>query len=143
MRVSEIMTRDVVAVPVDATLVEAAELMRDHNIGFLPVIASDVLVGVITDRDLVVRAICENMNPALTLVRSVMSTRPVWCYEEDVLTDAADILANNHLHRLIVVDSDRRLCGLLSIDDLAPKMSSNRLLSDLVRHISAASNQGA
>src|SRR6516164_4245256 len=138
MRVSAIMTRDVVAVPVDATLVEAAELMRDHNIGFLPVIASDVLVGVITDRDLVVRALCENMNPALTPVRSVMSTDPVWCYEEDVLTDAADILADNHVHRLIVVDSDRKLCGLLSLDDLAANMSSNRLLSDLVRQISAA-----
>jgi CBS domain-containing protein len=137
MRVSEIMTRDVVAVPVDATLVEAAELMRDHDIGFLPVIASDVLVGVITDRDLVIRAMCENMHPALTLVRSIMSTKPVWCYEEDVLTDAADILANNHVHRLIVVDSDRKLCGLLSIDDLAANMSSNRLLSNLVREISA------
>ena len=137
MRVSEIMSRDVVAVPVDATLVEAAELMRDHNIGFLPVIASDVLVGVITDRDLVVRGLCENMNPALTPVRSVMSTKPVWCYQEDVLTAAADILASSHIHRLIVVDSDRKLCGLLSIDDLAAHMSSNRLLSDLVRHVSA------
>jgi CBS domain-containing protein len=132
------MTRDVVAVPVDATLVEAAELMRDHDIGVLPVIASDVLVGVITDRDLVIRAMCENMHPALTLVRSIMSTKPVWCYEEDVLTDAADILANNHVHRLIVVDSDRKLSGLLSIDDLAANMSSNRLLSNLVREISAA-----
>jgi CBS domain-containing protein len=130
------MTRDVVAVPVDATLVEAAELMRDHNIGFLPVIASDVLVGVVTDRDLVIRGFCENMNPALTPVRSVMSTKPVWCYAEDVLTDAADILANSHVHRLIVVDSDRKLCGLLSLDDLATNMSSNRLLSDLVRQVS-------
>jgi CBS domain-containing protein len=132
------MTREVVAVPVDATLVEAAELMRDHNIGFLPVIASDVLVGVITDRDLVVRGLCESRQPALTPVRSVMSTKPVWCYEQDVLTDAADILANYHVRRLIVVDSNRKLCGLLSIDDLAANMSSNSLLSDLVRNISAA-----
>lgn len=138
MRVAEVMTRDVIAVPVDATLVDAAEMMRDHNIGFLPVIASDVVVGVITDRDLVVRAICENMNPAMTPVRSVMSPRPVWCYEYDVLTDAADILANNHLHRLIVVDSNKRLSGLLSIDDLAANMSSDRLLGDLLRHVAAA-----
>jgi CBS domain-containing protein len=137
MRVAEIMTRDVVAVPVDATLVEAAELMRDHGIGFLPVIASDVVVGVVTDRDLVVRAICDNLNPAMTPVRSVMSTKPVWCYEEDVLTDAADILANNHLHRLIVVDSSRKLSGMLSIDDLAANMSSERLLGELLRQVSA------
>jgi CBS domain-containing protein len=138
MRVSEIMTRDVVAIPVDATLVEAAELMRNHNIGFLPVIASGILVGVVTDRDLVIRAICENMPPALTLVRAIMSTKPVWCYEQDVLTNAADILANSHVHRLIVVDTNRKLSGLLSIDDLAANMSSNTLLSDLVRNISAA-----
>jgi len=137
MRVSEIMTRDVVAVPVDATLFEAAELMRDHNIGFLPVIASDVVVGVITDRDLVIRGLAEGFNPALTLVRSVMSAKPVWCYEYDVLTDAADTLANNHLHRLIVVDSSKKLCGLLSVDDLAANMSSDRLLGDLLRHITA------
>lgn len=138
MRVSEIMARDVVAVPVDATLMEAAELMRDHDIGFLPVIASDVVVGVITDRDLVIRGLAEHFNPALTLVRTVMSTNPVWCYEYDVLTDAADILANNHTHRLIVVDSDKKLCGMLSVDDLAAKMSSDRLLGDLVRHITAS-----
>src|SRR6516165_170212 len=135
MRVSEIMTRDVVAVPVDATLVEAAQLMRDHGIGFLPVVASDVVVGVITDRDLVVRGLAENLNAALTPVRAVMSTKPIWCYEYDVLTDAADILANKHLHRLIVVDSDKKLSGLLSIDDLAVNMSSDRLLSDTVRQI--------
>lgn len=138
MRVSEIMTRDVVAVPVDATLVEAAELMRDHDIGFLPVIASDVVVGVITDRDLVIRGVGQGMHPGLTFVRSVMSSKPVWCYEYDVLTDAADILANNHLHRLIVVDSNKKLCGMLSIDDLAAKMSSDRLLGDLLRHVAAA-----
>jgi CBS domain-containing protein len=137
MRVSEVMTRDVVAVPADATLVEAAELMRDHDIGFLPVIAADLVVGVITDRDLVVRGVGENMNPALTQVRSVMSTKPIWCYE-DVLTGAADILANCHLHRLIVVDSSRKLSGLLSIDDLAATMSSDRLLGDVLRHITGA-----
>lgn len=137
MRVSEIMTRDVVAAPVDATLVEAAQLMRDHDIGFLPVIASNVVVGVITDRDLVVRGLSENLNAALTPVRSVMSPKPIWCYEYDVLTDAADILANNHLHRLIVVDSNKKLSGMLSIDDLAVNMSSDRLLGDTVRQITA------
>jgi CBS domain-containing protein len=138
MRVDEVMTREVVAVPVDATLAEAAELMKNHDIGFLPVVAGGILVGVLTDRDIVIRGMCEWANPHLTPVRSVMSTSPVWCYEYDVLTDAADILADNHVRRLIVVDSDNRLVGLLSIDDLAAKMSSDRLLGDLFRHVSAA-----
>jgi CBS domain-containing protein len=138
MRVDEAMTRDVVTVPVDATIAEAAELMKNHDIGFLPVVADDILVGVVTDRDLVIRGMCERANPYLTPVRAVMSTAPVWCYGHDVLTDAADIFADNRVHRLVVVDTDNRLVGLLSIDDVAAKMSSDRLLGDLVRHVSVA-----
>ena len=138
MRVDEVMTRDVVTVPIEATIAEAAELMKNHGIGFLPVVADDILIGVVTDRDLVVRGMYERANPYLTPVRSVMSTIPLWCYAHDVLTDAADILAENRIHRLVVVDADKRLVGLLSIDDLAAKMSSDRLLGDLVRHVSVS-----
>jgi len=138
MRVAEVMSQNVVVIPADATLVEAAELMRRHNIGFLPVTSSDTLVGVVTDRDIVVRGIGKGMNPHLTLVRTIMSTKPICCYEHDVLTDAADILSDNHLHRLIVVDSNNKATGLLSIDDLAEYMSSDRLLGTLVRNIGTA-----
>ncbi len=69
MRVAEIMARDVITIPADATLVEAAELLSKHNIGFLPVITADVLVGVVTDRDIVVRGLGEGRNPCTTLVR--------------------------------------------------------------------------
>jgi CBS domain-containing protein len=137
MRVSEVMSKAVVTVPVDATLVEAAELMKAYDIGFLPVIASNLVVGVLTDRDLVVRGMCERANPYLTPVRSVMSPEVIWCEEDDVLTDAADILAENQVHRLVVLDRHRKLAGLLSLDDLAAKMSSDRLLGDTVRHVSA------
>ena len=137
MRVSDAMSREVVTVPVDATLVEAAELMKAYSIGFLPVIAANLVVGVLTDRDLVVRGMCERANPYLTLVRSVMSPEVIWCEEDDVLTDAADILAENQVHRLVVLDRNRKLAGLLSLDDLAAKMSSDRLLGDTVRHVSA------
>jgi len=138
MRVGEIMTRDVVTVPVNATLTEAAELMKAYNIGFLPVVTGDILVGVVTDRDLVIRGMSERANPLLTPVREVMSTAPVWCYSHDVLTVAADILADNHVHRLIVVDTNNKLVGLLSLEDLAAHMSSDRLLGDVLRNVSAA-----
>ena len=138
MRVGQIMSRNVIAVPVDATIAEAAELMKTHDIGFLPVVSGDVLIGVLTDRDLVIRGICERANPYLTLVRSVMSSTPIWCYEYDVLTEAADILADSGVRRLVVVDSNKTLVGLLSIDDLAAHVSSDRLLGDLIRHVTAA-----
>jgi CBS domain-containing protein len=138
MRIAEVMSRNVVVVPADATVVEAAELMKNYNIGFLPVVSSNVLVGVLTDRDIVVNAIGRGMNPHLALVRSIMTSKPVWCYEHDVLTDAADILADNHLHRLVVIDSKGKITGLLSIDDLAAHMSSDRLLGIVFRHVAAA-----
>ena len=138
MRVADVMARNVVVIPGDATLVEASELMRIHNIGFLPVTTAGMLVGVVTDRDIVVRGIGKGMNPNVTFVRSIMSGKPIWCYEHDVLTDAADILADNHLHRLIVVDTNGKVAGLLSIDDLAAHMSSDRLLGTVVRQIDAA-----
>jgi|ERR1041385_4312284 len=138
MRVGEIMSRNVVSVPVNATLVEASKLMRNYDIGFLPVTSSEIVVGVLTDRDIVIRGIGEGRNPYLTEVQYVMSTRPVCCYEDDVLTEAADILATNRLHRLVVVDDNNKLAGLLSIDDLAAHMSSDRALGDLMRHVRAA-----
>jgi len=135
MRVNQIMSRNVVTVPVEATIAEAAELMKAHDIGFLPVVTGDIVVGVVTDRDLVVRGICERVSPYLTPVRAVMTATPVWCYDHDVLTDAADILAANRVRRLVVVDSSKNLVGLLSMDDLAAHMSSDRLLGDLLRQV--------
>jgi CBS domain-containing protein len=78
------------------------------------------------------------MNAYLTPIRTIMSRRPIWCYEYDVLTDAADILAEQHRRRLIVLDSNHRVTGLLSIDDLAAHMSSDRLLGVVLRQVSAA-----
>jgi CBS domain-containing protein len=138
MRVADVMTRNVVVVPGDATLVEAAELMKNHDIGLLPVVSSDTLVGVVTDRDIIVRGIGKGMNAYLTPVRTIMSRSPICCYDHDVLTDAADILADNHLRRLIVIDGNRTVTGLLSIDDLAAHMSSDRLLGTVFRQVSAA-----
>jgi CBS domain-containing protein len=129
------MSRNVVTVPVDATIAEAAELMKAHDVGFLPVVTGENVVGVVTDRDLVVRGICERASPYLTPVRAVMTNAPVWCYEHDVLTDATDILAANRVRRLVVVDSRKNLVGLLSMDDLAAHMSSDRLLGDLLRQV--------
>jgi CBS domain-containing protein len=67
-----------------------------------------------------------------------MSPKPVYCYQHDVLTAAAEILTEHHVRRLVVIDARKRLVGLLSIDDLAAHLSSDRLLGDVVRHLTAA-----
>ena len=112
--------------------------MRARNIGFLPVIEDGKVLGVLTDRDIVIRSIYEDQGPVSTKVRADMPSTSIWCYEEDVLTDAAKLLADHHICRLVVFDRDKNLVGLLSLDDLAAKMSSDRLLGSVLRQVTAA-----
>ena len=138
MRISEVMKRDVATISADANLVEAATLMRTRNIGFLPVLEENKVAGVITDRDIVIRSICQDRSPLSTKVYDIMTPASIWCYDEDVLTDAAKILAGHHIRRLLVFNSQKELVGLLSLDDLAVKMSSDRLLGNVLRQVTAA-----
>jgi len=138
MIVSEAMTKDVETVTSGTSLLAAAKAMRRFGIGFLPVTEDGVVLGVITDRDIVVRGIAEGRNPYLTAVRNVMTPVMVWCYADDVLTEAAQMMEDNHIRRLLVLGEDKKLVGLLSLDDLAEKLSSDRLLGCVVRHITAA-----
>lgn len=138
MKVKEVMNRDVATISSDANLVQAATLMRTRNIGFLPVVEDDRVVGVITDRDIVIRSIYEDQSPVSTKVHEVMTSTSIWCYDEDVLTDAAQLLSNHHIRRLLVFDRNKNLVGLISLDDLAVKMSSDRLLGSVLRQVTAA-----
>jgi CBS domain-containing protein len=138
MKISEVMSRNVAVTSPDATLKMAAELMRDRNIGFMPVMRNGSVVGVVTDRDIVVRSICDGLDPEITKVRDVMTRSSFQCYEDQVLTDAARIFSFNRVRRLLVFNRDKKLVGLLSLDDLAAKMSSDRLLGTVVRKVVAA-----
>jgi CBS domain-containing protein len=138
MRVAEMMTRDVETTTGHSTLLAAARMMRHHNVGFLPVVDNGVVVGVLTDRDIVVRGISDGRDPRYVTVREAMTRVPIWCYEDDVLTEAAELLEESHIHRLLVLNRNHELVGLLSLDDLAAKMSSDRLLGTVLRNITAA-----
>jgi CBS domain-containing protein len=138
MKVRDAMTADVETVPLNTSLVAAARLMRHANIGFLPVVEDGIVYGVVTDRDLLLRGIAEGRNPHMTTVGNLMTRALVWCYEDEVLTEAARVMEENHIRRLLVLDNNKRLVGLLSLDDLALKMSSDRLLGSVVRHVTAA-----
>ena len=138
MRVSEIMTRDVETVSSEMDLMTAAEKMRIRDIGFLPVVENDAVVGVITDRDITLRGLGEGRVPQLTTVREIMTPILVWCYEDDVLTEVANVMEENRVRRLLVLDGAKRLVGLISLDDLAAKMSSDRLLGTVLRNVTAS-----
>ncbi len=137
MKVRDVMSGCVEAVPMNTSLVGAAKVMRRENIGILPVVEDGAVLGVLTDRDIVLRGISEGRNCYMTKVSDIMTPAQVWCYVDDVLTDAARVMEENHVRRLLVLDRSKRLVGVLSLDDLAAKMSSDRLLGSVVRGVAA------
>src|ERR1051326_7250934 len=109
MKISEVMTRGVETVSPGATIQQAAKKMQDHNIGYLPVMESEKVFGIVTDRDIVTRAISAGLNPHMTTVRQVMTKQVLSCYDDQTLADASLIMENNLVHRLIVLDRPGRL----------------------------------
>jgi len=119
MRASEVMTRNVAVVRPDATVREAACLMDDLNVGALPVCDGRRLVGIVTDRDITVRATADGMRPDATPVHVVMTDAVCWCFEHDPVEDVEREMARRQIRRLPVLDAEKRLCGMLSLGDLA------------------------
>ena len=118
MRISEIMSRDVeVASPQDS-IQDVARKMKDIDAGSIPVCDGQRLQGMITDRDIVLRAVCEGRS-FQTPVTDVMTTDVEYCYEDDDISAAADKMAEHQLRRLAVLDHDQRLVGIVSLGDIA------------------------
>jgi CBS domain-containing protein len=119
MQLREIMTRAVEMIPPDATLQFAARRMETENVGFLPVVQGEVLVGVITDRDIAVRAVARGLNPEKTLVEDAMTREVVSLPENSELEDAADVMEQQKVRRLVVTGKDDNPVGVVSMDKLA------------------------
>ncbi|HLS82093.1 MAG TPA: CBS domain-containing protein [Steroidobacter sp.] len=118
MKVSEAMTREVRLVQPDQTLRDAAQLMAELDIGALPVQDNDRLVGMITDRDIAVRAVAQGRG-ADTKVREVMSPEVLYCYEDQSVEEVTRNMADVKVRRLPVMDRSKRLVGILALGDLA------------------------
>jgi CBS domain-containing protein len=112
------MTRDVRLLSPDQTIREAASLMADIDVGSLPVGDNDRLVGMITDRDIVIRAVAQGKS-ADTKVAEVMSKEILYCLDTDEIDDVARNMGKAQVRRLPVVNSDKRLVGIVSLGDLA------------------------
>src|SRR5688572_24875954 len=120
MRVSEAMTRDVRLAQPGQTIRDAARIMADIDAGAVPVSENDRLVGMITDRDIAVRAVAAGKGPD-TPVREVMSQDVKYCYDDEDLDHVARNLGDIRVRRLPVVNRDKRLVGIVSLGDLALK----------------------
>ena len=120
MKVKDIMSTDVDTVAPESTLRDAAERMNALDVGVLPVCANDRLVGVVTDRDITVRATAEGLDPFATQVVDIMSKDDlITCFEDQDVEEAARIMSDKQVRRLPVLSHDRRLVGIVSLGDLA------------------------
>ena len=118
MQIREIMTREVDIADPNMTINAVAKQMRDDNIGALPVGENDRLIGMVTDRDIVMRAVAEKRSSRNTAVREVMSKGICYCFEDDDLEGAAQIMAKHQVRRLPVLNRDKRLVGVIALADL-------------------------
>src|SRR5438876_10330250 len=112
------MTSEVRVASPDQTIREAAQLMAEIDAGALPVAQNDRLVGMITDRDIAVRAVAQGKSPQ-TKVNDVMTREILYCFDDQDLDDIAQNLGENQVRRLPVVNRDKRLVGILSLGGLA------------------------
>jgi CBS domain-containing protein len=118
MLVNELMTREVEIIGPNETLAEAARKMAKLDVGALPVAEAERLVGMITDRDIAVRAVAEGMGPD-TPVRDAMTIDVRYAYEDELVSDVADNMGELQVRRLPVVSRDKRLVGIISLADIA------------------------
>ena len=122
MKVKDIMTTGVQVIHPDDSLQAAAQKMSSHDIGFLPVLEANHLVGVITDRDLVLRGVAQGMNSDAMLGREVMTAPVIHCFEDQDVKDVAKLMEESQIRRLVVLSrSDGHLVGVVSLGDLALK----------------------
>jgi len=119
MRCEEIMKKDVECVLPADTVQAAAQRMRKENVGFLPVCdESGKVLGAVTDRDLAIRVLADAC-PVTTRVVEVMTREVVRCRPEDELSDAEELMARKHKSRIMCIDEEERLVGVISLYDIA------------------------
>ncbi len=139
MSIRDIMTRDVQVVGPDETIRKAAQLMDQLNVGVLPVCDGQKLVGMITDRDITVRATSAGMAPDQCKVSEVMTTDPRYCYEDDPVNEVSRLMGGQQIRRVPVVDRNKRLVGIVSLGDLATDAKDERAAETALENISTPS----
>ncbi len=119
MIVREVMSKDVKVINKGKSIKEAATMMKDADCGSIPVESGDRLVGMITDRDIAIRAVTLGMNSMTESVEGIMTEGIKYCFDYQKLDEVGEMMSHNRLRRLPVLNSDKRLVGILSLGDLA------------------------
>jgi CBS domain-containing protein len=135
MRVREAMSPNPRMVKPDVSLLEAAKVMRDLDCGCVLVGEKDRVEGILTDRDIVIRALAENRDPASARARDVMTTEVAYCFAHEPLEEAAETMRRKQIRRLAVHDASNRIAGILSVGDIARRCGDHKLVAGIEREI--------
>ncbi|PWU52240.1 CBS domain-containing protein [Micromonospora globispora] len=130
-RVSDVMTKQVVYLPAETTLDEAARVMKESDIGDVVVTDGATLAGMLTDRDIVVRAVAERADPASTTIGEIVTREVVMIEQHSTASEAAALMRERNIRRVLVCDNERKLVGVVSLGDLAMQLDPNSALSDI------------
>ena len=141
MQVKDVMTRDVEILSPDQVILDAAQLMREVNTGFLPVAESGTLVGTLTDRDIVTRSIAAGHDPKAAPVREAMSEDVISCFEDDDVTEAAALMGERQIRRLPVLNSEQHLVGVVSLGDIAQQSGAPGLAGQAIEDIAEPTSE--
>lgn len=136
MQVKELMTPNAETINSDANLVQTAQKLKSLEIGALPVCEGDELVGMVTDRDIAIRAVAEGKNPAEVQVREIMTPEVFYCLEDDDIHEAAKMMEEKSIHRLMVLNNDYEPIGFVALSDFAVKSHDEHLTWEVLEKIS-------
>lgn len=136
MKIRDVMTHNIKMIPSDATAKEAAEMMKALDVGALPISENEQVMGIITDRDIVVRVVAEGHDPADTMVKFVMTKDVATCREEDEVQQAARLMESRQIRRLLVLNKENQVCGIVSLGDIAVDTEDKNLSGEILREVS-------
>ena len=136
MQVKDLMTLDVEVVRADTPLREAAEKMRSLNVGVMPVCDGTRLLGMLTDRDITVRATALGRDPNTPTVGDTMTPDVAFCYEDQDVREVAELMQQLQVRRIPIVNHDKELVGIVSLGDLAVDATNDSLSSQVIEDVS-------
>lgn len=136
MLAKDLMSKKPEFLPPNATLKQAADQMRTHDYGFIPVGENDRLIGAVTDRDIAIRAVAEGWDPSKKTIGDVMSKGIYFCNEDDDLKKVAQQMEKLQVRRLVVLDKNKRMTGIISLGDIATKCKDFKLCSEIAEAVS-------
>ena len=135
MKVRELMSALVETARPNQSVKDLAEQMRKHGIGYFPICDHGRLLGIVTDRDVVCRVVAEGRDPSSTKLRDVMSKGVAYCFDEDDLTTAVQLMEQIRMRRIPVIDRSEHLRGVLSLTDIA-RHAPGRMTADIIVAVS-------